>query len=79
MYNQYAQNKTIRKYKLPSHSTSNLKSKKPCGQSSIETFYKSLPGKKGKLNLITSAVANKYAVVRVFSSSLIVVLKSFFF
>ena len=79
MYNQYAQNKIIRKYKLPSHSTSNLKSKNPCGQSSMEAFYKGLPGKKGKLNLITSAVANKYAVVRVFGCSLIVVIKSFFF
>ena len=38
-----------------------------------------MPGKNDKLNLITSAVANKYAVLRVFSSSLIVVLSSFFF
>ena len=61
------------------HSTSNLKSKKHCGQSSIKALYKGLPAKKGKLNLITSAIANKYAVVRVFGPSLIVVLSSFFF
>ena len=61
------------------HSTSNLKSKKHCGQSSIKALYKGLPGKEGKLNLITSAFANKYAVVRVFGPSLIVALSSFFF
>ena len=31
-----------RKHKLPSHSTNNLKPKKPYGQSSIKTFYKGL-------------------------------------
>ena len=30
----------------------------PCGQSSIEAFYKGLPRKKVKLNMITSTVAN---------------------
>ena len=71
--------KEIRKHKLPSYSTSNLKYKKPCGQSSVKAIYKGLSGKKGKLNMITSAVANKYAVVRDFGSSLIAVLSSFFF
>ena len=61
MYNHYvpliifyenAKNKAIRKHKLPSHSTSNLKYKKPCGQSSIKAIYKGLPGKKDKLNII---------------------------
>ena len=69
----------ISKHPVPSYSTSNLKYKKPCGQSSIKAIYKGVPGKKGKLNMITSAVANKYAVVRSFVSSLIVVLSSFFF
>ena len=31
---------------LQSHSTNNLKPKTPCGQSSIKTFYKGLPGKR---------------------------------
>ena len=31
---------------ISSHSTDNLKPKKPCGQSSIKAFYKYLPGKK---------------------------------
>ena len=66
-----AKNKASRKHKLRSHSTNNLKSKKPCGQSSIKAFYKGLPETKGKL-MITSTVANKYAVVRIFSSSPIV-------
>ena len=61
---------------ITSHLTNNLKPKKPCGQSSIKAF---LPGKKGKLNMITSTVANKYAVVRSFGSSSIVGLSSFFF
>ena len=39
---------------------------------------KKITGKKGKLNMITSDVANKYVVVRSFDSSLIVVLGSFF-
>ena len=55
-----------------------MKYKKPCGQSYIKTFYKGLPGNNGNLNLITSAIANKYAVLRVFGSSLIVVLSFFF-
>ena len=38
--------KQIEKYKLPSHSTSKLKSKKLCSQSSIKAFLnKRLPGK----------------------------------
>ena len=40
-----------------------------CVQSSIKTLYKGLLGKKGKLNIITSTVANKYSVVRSFGSS----------
>ena len=68
-YSKNARNKAIRKHKLPSHSTNNLKPKKSCGQSSIKTFYKGLPGKKGNLNMITSTVANKYAVVRSFGFS----------
>ena len=67
-----AKNKVIRKHRLPSHSSNNLKPRKPCGQSSIKTFYKGLPQKKGKLNLITSTVANKYVVVRSFGSSSII-------
>ena len=58
---------------VPLHSTSNLKYKKLCGQSSIKAIYKGVPGKKSTLNMITSAVANKYAVVRGFGSILIVV------
>ena len=57
----------------PLHSTSNLKPKKYCGQSC------GFPGKKGKLNIITSTVANKYAVMRGFGSSSVVGLSSFFF
>ena len=49
-----AKNKGNRKHKLSSHSASNLKSKKPCGQSSIKAFLdKSLPESKGKLNIDT--------------------------
>ena len=44
----------------------------PCGQSSKKTFFKGLPGKNSQLNMITSTVANKYAVVRSFGSSSIV-------
>ena len=56
-----------KKHKLSSHSTSNLKSKKPCGQSSIKAFLdKSLPENKGKLNIDTS---ESCAVVRSVSSS----------
>ena len=66
MYNQKnAKNKAIRKHKLPSHLTSNLKYKRPCGLRSIKALHKGLSGKKDKLNLIISAVANKYAVARV--------------
>ena len=47
-------NKGNRKHKLSSHSTSNLTSKKPCGQSSIKSFLnKGLPENKGKLNMNT--------------------------
>ena len=59
--------------KLPLHSTNSLKPKKYCGQSC------GLPGKTGKLNMITSTVANKYAVMRSFGSSSVVDLSSFFF
>ena len=39
-----AKNKGNRRYKLSSHSTSKLKSKMPCGQSSLKAFLnKSLP------------------------------------
>ena len=51
--------------KPPSNSITNLKPKKP----SIKAIYKGLPRKKGKLNMITSTVANKFAVVRSFGSS----------
>ena len=62
-----AKNKGNRKHKLSSHSTSNLKSKKLCGQSSIKAFLdKSLPGNKDKLNIDTS---ESCAVVRSVSSS----------
>ena len=62
-----AKNKGNRKHKLSSHSASNLKSKKPCGQSSIKAFLdKSLPEGKGKLNIDTSESG---AVVRSVSSS----------
>ena len=62
-----AKNKGNRKYKLSSHSASNLKSKKPCGQSSIKAFLdKSLPESKGKLNIDTPESG---AVVRSVSSS----------
>ena len=65
--------------KPPSHSTNNLKPKKFCGQSSIKAFYKGLSVKKGKLDMITSTVNNKYAVVKSFGFSSIVGLSSFFF
>ena len=65
--------KAIRKHKLSSHSTSSLKHKTSWGQASINAFYKGLRGKKDKSNMITSVVANKYAVVGGFGSSLIVV------
>ena len=53
-FSKNAKNKAIRKHKLPSHLTNNLTPKESCGQSC------DLPGKKGKLNIITSTVANKY-------------------
>ena len=71
-FSKNAKNKAIRKHKLPSHSTNNLKPKKSCDQSSVKAFYKGLLGKKGKLNMITSTVANKYPVVRRFGSSSII-------
>ena len=71
-FSKNAKNKAIKKHKLPLHSTRNLKPKKPCGQSSRKTFYKDLPGKKCKFNVITSTVANKYAVVRISGSCSIV-------
>ena len=41
-----------RKHKLPSHSTRNLKSKKPCGQSFIKALLdKGLPRIKVRLNM----------------------------
>ena len=67
-----AKNKAIRKHKPPSHSINNLKPKKYCGQ------YCGLLGKKGKLNMITSTVANKYAVVKSFGFSSVVGLSCFF-
>ena len=78
-FSKNTKNKTIRKHKLPSHSTNNLKPKKPCGQSPLKAFYKGLPGKNGKLNMITSTVTNKYTVVRSFGFSSIVGASSFFF
>ena len=72
-FSKNAKNKAIRKHKLPLHSTNNLKPKKYCGQSC------GLPGKKGKLNMITSTVANIYAVMGSFGSSSVVDLSSFFF
>ena len=77
-FSKNTKNKAIRKHKLPSNSTNNLKPKKPWDQSSIKAFYKGFPAKKGKLNLqkrvswITSTVANKYAAVRSFGSSSVV-------
>ena len=53
--------------KLSPHSTSHLKSKKPCGQFSIKAFLnKTLPKDKGNLNMNTS---ESCAVERSFSSS----------
>ena len=67
MFSKNAKNKGNRKYKLSSHLTSTLKTKKPYGQSSIKAFLnKSLPENKGKLNMSTS---ESCAVVRSFSSS----------
>ena len=65
--------------KLQSHLTNNLKPKKFCDQSSTKAFYKGLSVKKGKLDMITSTVNNKYAVVKSFGFSSIVGLSSFFF
>ena len=71
-FSKIAKCKVITKDKLPSHSINNLKPNKPCNQSSIKALYKGLPGKKGKLNMTISTIANEYAVVRSFSSSAIV-------
>ena len=63
-----AKNKGNRKHKLSPHSTSHLKSKKPCGQSSIKAFLnKSLSKNKGNKTVHTSD--ESCAVVRSFSSS----------
>ena len=62
-----AKKQKIIKHKLPSHSTSNLKSEKPWDQSSIKVFLKkSLHENEGKLNTNTFESS---AVVRHFSSS----------
>ena len=67
-----------RKHKLPSHSTRNLKSKKPCGQSFIKALlHKGLPRIKVRLNMTFSE--KKIAVVRSFRSSLIVSPNYFFY
>ena len=42
----------------------------------MKAFYKGLPGKKGKLHMITSTVVNKYADVRCCCSSSIIGLSS---
>ena len=65
--------KVIRKHKVSSHLTSSVKHKTSWGQAPINAFYKGLRGKKDKLNIITSAVANKYAAVGGLDSSLVVV------
>ena len=57
--------------KLPLHSTNNLKPKKPCGQSSIKTFYEGLPGK-GRVSWIWLLLLLIYGVVTSFGSSSIV-------
>ena len=63
----HAKNKGNRKHKISSHSTSNLKTKKPYDQSSMKAFLnESLPENKGKLSTNTS---ESCAVVRSFSSS----------
>ena len=56
---------------LTSHSTNNLKPKKPCSQSSIKTFYEGLPGK-GRVSWIWLLLLLIYAVVTSFGSSSIV-------
>ena len=71
-----AKNKGNRKHKLSSHSTSNLKSKKTCDQSSIKAFLnENLPENKGKLNMNAS---ESCAVVRSFSYSSFLSLKLLF-
>ena len=72
-----SKNKGNRKHKLSPHSTSHLKSKKSCGQSSIKAFLnKSLPENKGNLNMNTS---ESCAVERSFSSSSVLSPKLLFF
>ena len=54
------------------YSHENAKTKqlgKKTPSNSIKAIYKDLPRRKGKLNMITSTVANKFAVVRSFGSS----------
>ena len=63
-----------RKHKLSSHSTINLIFKKPCCQSSIKAFLNtSLPENKDRLNM---NISENCAVVRSFSSSSVLSLKS---
>ena len=53
-----AKSKANIKNRLPSNSTSNLKSRKTCGQSSIKSVLKtSLPGNKGKSKMNTSKIS----------------------
>ena len=53
-----AKSKANRKNRLPSNSTSNLKSRNTCGQSSIKSVLKtSLPGNKGKSKMNTSKIS----------------------
>lgn len=68
-----AKHKAIKKHKLPSNLSGNLRSKKPCDQSSVKASCKSLPVKKGKLNMTPSAV------VRSVGSISVAVLSFFFF
>ena len=63
--------------KLSSHSTVNLKTKKPYGQTSMKAFLnKSLPKNKDKLNMNTS---ESCTVVRSFSSCSVLTPKLLFF
>ena len=67
MFSKNAKNRGNRKHKLSPHSTSHLKSRKPCGRSSMKAFLnKSLPKNKSKLNMNTS---ESCAIVSSFSSS----------
>ena len=42
-FSKTAKNKAIRKQKQGAYPATNLRSRKPCGQSSIKTLYKGLP------------------------------------